>query len=175
MCAGGIDPRLRAGTVVVPEFVIDAEGGSQGTDPEWRDRLLTGIRSGVPISTGAILHAEEIVASVGEKRILHQRWRAAAVDMESIGVARVARDSVVPWLVVRVVADAADRALPKSVSGVSGDDGRLRIGGVLGLAARPWVAGAAGARAGQRGGGPQHAPGVGDGRAGFALGEDRNS
>ncbi len=76
--AGGIDPHVESGTVVVPEFVIDPGGGSQRTDPEWRDRLLTGIRSRVPVSTGAILHSERIVASVGEKRILHQRWRAAA-------------------------------------------------------------------------------------------------
>ena len=135
--AGGLDPSLEAGTVVVPEVVIDTSGGRKQTDAAWRNRLLTGVGQSVPTSTGPILHAERVVTTPARKRELHDRWDAVAVDMESAGVARVAEDAGGPWLVVRAVADAADHELPKSAMKVCDDSGRLRIAAILGLVLRP--------------------------------------
>lgn len=135
--AGGLDPSLEPGTVVVPEVVIDTGGGCLQTDEGWRNHLLTEIGHGVPTSTGPILHAEDVVTTPARKRQLHDRWHAVAVDMESAGVGRVAEDAGVPWLVVRAVADAADHELPRSVAKVSDGGGRLRIAAVLELVFRP--------------------------------------
>jgi adenosylhomocysteine nucleosidase len=135
--AGGLDPSLEPGTVVVPEVVIDASGSRPQADVGWRNRLLSRIDREVPTSSGLILHAEEVVRSPADKRELRDRWDAAAVDMESAGVARVAEDAGIPWLVVRAVADAADHELPRPVTKVSDDRGRLRIAAILGLILRP--------------------------------------
>jgi len=135
--AGGLDPSLEPGTVVVPELVLGSQGGFLRVDVDWRDRLLARIGDRVPTSLGSVLHADEVIASPRGKRELYERWRAAAVDMESAGVARVAEDAGVPWLVLRAVADTADRELPMSVTRVSDDSGRLRLGAVVGLVVRP--------------------------------------
>lgn len=135
--AGGLDPSLEPGTVVVPEVVIEASGDRKQTDAGWRHRLLTRISRGVSTSSGPILHAEEVVTTPAHKRELHDRWDAVAVDMESVGVARVAEDAGVPWLVVRAVGDAADHELPRPVTRVSDAGGRLRIAAILGLALQP--------------------------------------
>ncbi len=135
--AGGLDPSLEPGTVVVPEVVIDTSGGRKQADAGWRNRLLARIGERVPTSSGPILHAEKVVTTSARKRELHDRWDAVAVDMESVGVARVAEDGGVPWLVVRAVGDAADHELPRSVTKVADDSGRLRIAAILGLVVRP--------------------------------------
>lgn len=91
----------------------------------------------VPISTGPVLHVDEVIGSPRRKRELHDLSRAAAVDMESAGVARVAEDAGVPWLVLRAVGDSAVHELPTVVAKISDDRGRLRPGAVVGLVLRP--------------------------------------
>jgi len=135
--AGGLDPELKPGTVVVPEFVVDGKSGRLQVDVGWRDRLLAKTESVVPSSGGPMFHADDVVASPARKHELYERWGAAAVDMESAGVAGVAQDAGVPWLVVRVVGDVADQELPKAVIGLSDENGRLRVAAVAGLVFRP--------------------------------------
>ena len=135
--AGGLDPSLEPGTVVVPEVVVGADGTCLRTDVGWRDRLLARINDCVHISVDPILHADEVITSPEEKRELYECRHAAAVDMESFGVATVAQDAGVPWIVIRAVADTADHELPRAVTEVCDVRGRLRLGPVLGLVFRP--------------------------------------
>jgi len=135
--AGGLDPDLEPGTVVVPECVIDADRGQWHADSGWRDRLLAEIGDLVPISRGQMFHADEVVASPERKHHLHERWNVAAVDMESAGIARVAQGAGAAFLVIRVVGDVADQVLPKAVTKLSDEHGRLRAGAVAGLVFRP--------------------------------------
>jgi len=153
--AGGLDPSLEPGTVVVPELVLGSQGGFLRVDVDWRDRLLARIGDRVPTSLGSVLHADEVIASPRGKRELYERWRAAAVDMESAGVARVAEDAGVPWLVLRAVADTADRELPIAPRG--GCWSRCSTRTLAGVDC-PWAS--------QRGGRSIHASGVGCGRSG---------
>ncbi len=135
--AGGLDPELEPGTVVVPEFVVDGKSGRLQADVGWRDRLLAKIESVVTSSGDPMFNGDGVVTSPARKHELHERWGAVAVDMESAGIARIAQDAGVPWLVVRVVGDAADQALPRAVSELSDDQGRLRLWAVAGLVVRP--------------------------------------
>lgn len=135
--AGGLDPDLGPGTVVIPEFVVDGDQGRWFVDSGWRDRLLTGIGGLVPISRRPMYHSDRIVASPEQKHALHERWSVAAVDMESAGIAKVARGAGVPWLIIRVVGDVADQGIPKAVTELSDRNGRLRYGAVAGLVLRP--------------------------------------
>ena len=135
--AGGLDPDLEPGTVVVPEFVVDGERGRRFTDAGWRDRLLAKIDDLVPISVEPMFHADEVVILPVTKRELFDRWTAGAVDMESAGIARVAQEAGVPWLIIRVVGDVADQELPKAVTELSDENGRLRFAAVAGLVFRP--------------------------------------
>ncbi len=136
--AGGLDPALRAGGVVLAEAVCLPGGEALPTDTAWRQRLL-GLASGHPLAGGTLAGSDRALASLAEKRRLFDSSGAVAVDMESHAVAEVARAAGVPFLVLRAVADSADRPLPRAVRGSIAASGQARPAVVLArLAARPW-------------------------------------
>jgi len=153
--AGGLDPDLSPGTVVLPDTVIGAGGSSQGANLEWRDRLLERVHGRVVTSTSPLYHATSVITTADEKRAIYERFGTGAADMESAAVARVAFANHIPWIAVRVVIDAADQDVPAAILTATGDDGRLRMGSVAGLILRPrlWLPlialGRAGAAAGR--------------------------
>ena len=102
--AGGLDPSLRPGTVIVAESVA-AYGRIWPTDSTLSDRLGG--------TTGHVcLGLDRAVASADEKLRLNQETGAALVDMESGAVAMVAAAARVPFAVMRAICDPADRSLP---------------------------------------------------------------
>ena len=135
--AGGLDPVLNLGTVILPDTVIDADGSSHGVDLKWRDRLLERVRGRVVTSTSPLYHATSVITTADAKRSLYERFGAGAADMESAAVARVALANHLPWIAVRVVIDAAGQDLPAAILTATGNDGRLRVRSVGGLILGP--------------------------------------
>jgi adenosylhomocysteine nucleosidase len=153
--AGGLDPGLRPGTVILPDTVIGADGQRWGVDLEWRDRLLERVGGRVVTATSPLYHATSVITTANEKRVIHERFGAGAADMESMAVAGVASAKDIPWIAVRVVIDAADQDLPAAILTAIGDDGRLPVVSIIGFLLRPrlWrpliALGLAGAAAGR--------------------------
>ena len=56
----------------------------------------------------------KIVCSVLEKRSLAKQFQASALDMESAGIAAVAKEHDIPFLVIRTVSDLMDETLPEA-------------------------------------------------------------
>ena len=111
--AGGLAPNLANGTLIAPAAVRSANREAHWVDVEWHARLTRAAHAaGLPLVVGGILGAETIAASAGEKSRLHEATHAIAVDLESHRVARAAERARIPFLVFRVIADAADRDLP---------------------------------------------------------------
>jgi adenosylhomocysteine nucleosidase len=128
--AGALDPALRPGVLIVPSAVI-VDGVSRSTDRE-----LSHMLGGATVHV--LLGADAVAASVAEKRILHDRTSAAAIDLESGAVARVAVACGVPFAALRVVCDPADRALPPAALVALKTRGRIAIWRVVvSLAIRP--------------------------------------
>ena len=94
--AGGLDPALRVGEVVVarnyssPELIARAGG----------------------VASGAFAHADLPVESVADKAALTRATGCVAVDMESQPIATACAHAGVPLLVVRVISDPAGEPLP---------------------------------------------------------------
>ena len=129
---GGLDPRLSAGDLVVADGVVTAEGERHPADAG----LTASLRDRLDGKAGWMLGTDRVIASAAEKRALFARTEAVAVDMESHGVALVAPT---PFIILRVVADAAGRTIPRSAIAGFGADGRVRTGALLAsLARRPW-------------------------------------
>ena len=63
--------------------------------------------------TNSLLTVPWIVWSVMEKRVLAERFQAGALDMESAGIAQMAKECNVPFLVIRTVSDLMNENLPK--------------------------------------------------------------
>jgi len=134
--AGGLDPDLEPGAVVLPD-IVHTDGSSYPVDVAWRDRLLVRLQGRVVTSTSPLVQATRPFMTTAEKKELHLRTGAAAVDMESAAVAAIAHEMGVPFIVVRVVVDAAGVRLPEVALTISDERGRLKRSAVLRLIFQP--------------------------------------
>lgn len=137
--AGGLDPELESGTVVLADAVHASDDGPVMGDTSWRDRLVKLLGERVSNVTGSVVHADEILDSAAIKGQVFERTRASVVDMETLGVAGVAVEAGVSWIAVRVVTDNAGMSLPPAVTSVSDERGRLRPTGLARLVLSPWL------------------------------------
>ncbi len=129
--AGGLDPALSPGPVIVPSAVIDGCGHRYPTDPE-ASNLLGGA------TPHLLLGASTVAATVAEKARLYSETGAAAIDLESAAVARVARTHRATFAVLRAICDPSARALPPAALAALDTRGAIAIGRVLAsIVARP--------------------------------------
>ncbi len=138
--AGGLDPRLAPGDIVVAHEVRLPDGGSLAADAVWRAALLAqAAANGIAAVEGHLAGSDTIVATAQAKAALAARTGALAADMESHALASVANAAGVPFAAVRAVADPAQQSLPHAVLGAVADDGGIRALPVLArLALSPW-------------------------------------
>ncbi len=118
--AGGLDPALRPGTLLVPERVVVGNRGLR-CDSALRARLGEGVAS-------SLLHSDALVSEAGEKQRLFAATGCASVDMESGIVAVAAEAAGLPFAVLRAVCDPAERTLPAAARLPLHPDGRVRVG-----------------------------------------------
>jgi hopanoid-associated phosphorylase len=123
--AGGLDPALRPGLVILATEIVEPGGAKLPVDAAWRARVAAAIKS-PQLREAAIAGADQMLAGVHQKTDLYRRTLAAAVDMESHGVARAAARQSVPFLALRAIADPAGRALPQSAAAGMDEDGRMQ-------------------------------------------------
>jgi adenosylhomocysteine nucleosidase len=130
--AGGLDPALAPGTVVLPGEVISPEGRSFTTAREWRERVSAAIASRQRVCSGRLLTCREALVSTTAKALAFRQTAAVAVDMESSGVAEVAADARLPFIAVRAIVDTASDPVPRvALTAVTADAGVLRLGRLL--------------------------------------------
>jgi adenosylhomocysteine nucleosidase len=108
--AGGLAPMLRPGDWLIGRAVVTA-GGRWASAPMWTDALAARLPQAHRI---ALAGSDRIIADPRDKRALYAQLGAAAVDMESHIVAQVASEHALPFAVLRVVADPAERPLPSA-------------------------------------------------------------
>jgi len=106
--AGGLAPHLRTGDWVVASSVVDAQF-NRPTDLIWTEKILTMIPGALH---APILGVDTAVTDPEGKRRLHLRTGAAAADMESHLVARLAAEHGLSFAAARVVIDPAHRFVP---------------------------------------------------------------
>jgi hopanoid-associated phosphorylase len=120
--AGGLDPALAAGAVILADRVV---GARRAVAPPLAIDSIPGLRA------AAILAADEAVASVSRKAELFRVTGAVAVDLESGIVAEVATAAGLPYLALRAIADPAGRELPAAARLPLRRDGRPDLAAVL--------------------------------------------
>jgi 4-hydroxy-3-methylbut-2-enyl diphosphate reductase len=102
--AGGLDPALRAGDVIVANEVRDERGRTvlRAGGPLAADLRRMGMR----VRVGAIVSTDHLINSVDGREKLASTG-ALAVDMESAAIVRAAVRRGIPIAVVRVIVDTA--------------------------------------------------------------------
>lgn len=132
--AGGLSPSLRPGDVVVGTHVVTANSRLP-TSSIWSKALLRAL----PHAHHApVFGAEGPVRSLLEKEALWNGTGAAAVDMESRFSAELAAQYRIPYAVLRVIIDPAERSIPLSAMAGVRANGTTDIFAVIrGLMRRP--------------------------------------
>jgi len=113
--AGGLDPALGAGTLLLPREVVSREGALFVTAGKWRQHLSEAVAASQPVCDGKLLTSREPLGSAAEKAIAFRQTAAAAVDMESFAIAEVAASLRIPFLAVRAIVDTAADDVPHAV------------------------------------------------------------
>ena len=128
--AGGLDPTLKSGDVVVATEVLAGDdrwlaGFSFG------EGLIASVGLGRRVVRGLLAGAEEVVSASHVKAALHSETGAAAVDMESHIAADYAARARLPFAALRVISDPASRALPALAASVIKPNGDIDLRKVM--------------------------------------------
>jgi adenosylhomocysteine nucleosidase len=127
--AGAIDPELQVGEVICATEILY---GPKALLPTLK---IPATRS------GRLLCSDQVLVTAKEKEQAHNRpkhLRALAVEMESAGVAKVAKDLRLPWGALRAISDTAGHDLPLDFNRLRDGNGNLPIGRIiLATLARP--------------------------------------
>jgi hopanoid-associated phosphorylase len=138
--AGGLDASLRPGDIIVGAGVVGSDGKMRETDDALAQRLCAALdEADCRWMAGLVAGADQALATTAAKRALAARTGAVIVDMESHAVAAAG----VPFAILRVVVDPAERALPASVLAAVDSSGRINIAPLIaGLLRHPREIGA---------------------------------
>jgi len=136
--AGGLDPSLRSGDIVVATEVMAG-------DARWlaglslSEQQIASIALGRRrVVRGGLAGVEKVVVAQSCKAALRSETGAAAVDMESHIAAAYAAENRVPFAALRVIADPATRTLPALARNAIKPNGEIDLRKVLsGLARNP--------------------------------------
>jgi adenosylhomocysteine nucleosidase len=141
--AGGLDPALKSGDVVVATEVLAG-------DTRWLAGLTLSdeLLASVPLGGRRVIRAglagvEQVIAAQDGKAALRSETGAAAVDMESHIAAAYAAEAGLPFAALRVISDPATRALPPLAMAAIKPNGDIDLRKVLrGIARNPLTLGA---------------------------------
>jgi adenosylhomocysteine nucleosidase len=130
--AGALDPKLAAGTLVLPQVVISPEGRVFPTAHDWRERVHAALAVSHAVCGGRLLTCREPLGSTDAKARAFHETAAVAVDMESSAVAEVAASQRLPFLAVRAIVDTAADVVPHAaLMAASPGSVSLRVGRLL--------------------------------------------
>jgi adenosylhomocysteine nucleosidase len=137
--AGGLDPQLKSGAVIVATEVMAGESVWVASEA-LSDELIAGAGIGEKVFRGGLAGVEKVVTGQVGKAALRSVTGAAAVDMESHIAADYAAEAGLPFAALRVVSDPAHRALPELATTAIKPNGDIDMAKVMrGIARNPLV------------------------------------
>ena len=130
-CAAALSETLKPGDLVLANTLIDAEGIQIDAHPVWHSYTKNTLSTALEVHAGNLAESHSIVATGKDKKHLHTQTGAVALDMESIAIAKVARQHNLPFLAIRAIADPVDMDLPKAIKHSLNNEGDIVLGKLL--------------------------------------------
>lgn len=134
--AGGLQPKLLPGNLILPKTVSYPKKGIFSTDHGWHNRLVTRLANHLDIHTESLAQSHTVLRNPAEKFDFGKQEDAIAVDIESGSVAEVADEKNLPFMAIRAIADPLEQNIPPSALTAIDERGRLRPFHLLGTLAR---------------------------------------
>ncbi|SHJ68479.1 hopanoid-associated phosphorylase [Bradyrhizobium lablabi] len=136
--AGGLDPSLKSGDVVVATEVLAGDTRWLAGLPLNEEMIASVALGRRRVVRGGLAGVEQMVAAQALKAALRSATGAAAVDMESHIAAAYAAKAGLPFAALRVISDPASRALPALARNAIKPNGDIDLRKILrGVARNP--------------------------------------
>lgn len=127
--AGGLDPRVKRGDIVVADSLESPDGRRLTIDV----RMPTASGEAKGLHVGRIVTSDSVLHRPADKRALGERRQALAVDMESWTIGEVCRQAKTRFMAIRIISDAVDDELPADIERLARQRSRAgRAGAVAG-------------------------------------------
>ncbi|MGZ5006275.1 MAG: phosphorylase family protein [Methylobacter sp.] len=130
-CAAALSETLKPGDLVLADTLIDADGVQIDIDHDWFNFAKNRLSTHLKIHTGSLVESLTIVAAAKDKKHLHSQTGAIVLDMESIAVAKIARQNELPFIAIRTIADPVSMDLPKAITHALNDQGDIVLARLL--------------------------------------------
>ncbi|MBS0202694.1 MAG: 5'-methylthioadenosine nucleosidase [Planctomycetes bacterium] len=124
--AGALRADLKVGNIVVSNELVGLK-----IEPLKID-LAMAANPAKGLHVGRTLTVDRMVRTIADKQALATETGAIAVDMESIAVASVCRETKTRFMSVRAISDDMSTDLPPEVLSLIGETGAVRLGAVIG-------------------------------------------
>lgn len=112
--AGGTQPQLHLGDVVIPERIVDAETREvyEISNPLVDVAIRACEHLHIHCHRGTSVGVATTIESPQEKAYLGTEFEANSIEMEGVVPARIAQERGIPMAMVRAIVDPLDMALP---------------------------------------------------------------
>lgn len=130
-CAAALSSLLKPGDLTLAETLIDAECTQIDINSPWYNNTKNLLSEFIVVHTGHLAESKSLVSSSKDKKQLQSKTGAIALDMESIAIAKVAKQYKLSFLAIRAIADPVTMNLPKAVNHSLNDQGEILLGKLL--------------------------------------------
>jgi len=119
--AGGLDPALKVGDIVIAEQVIDFATGEHFPCAALPDHPAAGV----------VLSQDRIANNLEEKQELFAKTGACVVEMEAAGVAARSKRAGLPFHCIKVISDGATESFNFDLNRMRTTEGRVSRGKII--------------------------------------------
>jgi adenosylhomocysteine nucleosidase len=130
-CAAALSETLKPGNLILADTLTDSEGTQFGIHSDWHSYAKNLLSTNLEVHVGSLVESHCIVATGKDKKQLNIQTGAIALDMESIAIAKVARQHQLPFLAIRAIADPVNMDLPKAINHSINTEGDIVLGKLL--------------------------------------------
>lgn len=130
-CAAALDSSLRPGDLTLADSLIDTDNVRMDIASDWHSHTRNILSVHGVVHTGCLAESRHIVSSRKDKKQLHAKTGAMVLDMESVAVAKIARQHSLPFLAIRAIVDPVNMNLPRAVHRSLNDQGDVVLSKLL--------------------------------------------